>query len=61
MLAVYVLGMVVEEWMYAFTPLLKSETCAFVMERLLRVVMELTEVVPERFAMKLVFPRIVVK
>ena len=60
-LVVYVLGIVVEELIYEFTPALKFDTCEFVIERLLSVVIEFTEVVAARFAMKLVLPRAVVK
>ncbi len=60
-LAVYTLGMVVEAAMYAFTPLPKSETCALVMERLLRVVILATLVVAARLPTNEVVARAVVK
>ncbi len=59
--AVYVFGMVVEALMYEFTPSVKFETCEFVMERLLSVVMEFTEDVAARLPMNDVVARAVVK
>ncbi len=59
--AVYVFGIVVEALMYEFTPLEKSETCEFVMERLLSVVIEFTDEVAARLPMNEVVARAVVK
>ncbi len=60
-LNVYVFGMVVEALMYELTPLEKSETCEFVMERLLSVVIEFTDEVAARLPMNEVVARAVVK
>ncbi len=60
-LLVYVFGMVVEALMYEFTPVAKSETCEFVMERLLSVVIEFTDEVAARLPMNEVVARAVVK
>jgi hypothetical protein len=53
--------MVVEALMYESTEVLKLETCDEVMARLLRVVMEFTDVVAARLPTKLVVARAVVK
>ncbi len=60
-LLVYVFGIVVEELMNEFTPVVKSETWELVIERLLSVVMEFTDDVAARLPTNEVVARAVVK